>query len=116
MEEPNITPNSKAKAHVLNKKVKRLEKSRCLVKQKNREKRKIIKSYQDRQVELKQNRDKWKEKCKEQEKEREELDKKYKHIANLFQIKEEQLMEVLKEFEELKKKYPEQLLKMKKRA
>jgi hypothetical protein len=36
-----------------------------------------------------------------------ELDEKYKHIAALFEMKEEQLREILKEFEELKKKYPQ---------
>lgn len=98
--------NVKKEARTLRKKAKRIEESRSLIKAKNREKGKIIKAYQDRQTELEQNRDNWKEKCKKEEMERMELDKKYKHIAALFEMKEEKLREILKEFEELKKKYP----------
>ena len=90
----------------LRKKIKRIEESRSSIKDKSREKGKIIKMYQDRENELKENRDKWKIKCREQEKECAELDKKYKHVAELFEMKEEQLKDILREFEELKKKYP----------
>lgn len=100
-------PNIKEEARALRKKTKRIEESRSLIKSKNREKGKIIKAYQDRQTELEQNRDHWKEKCKKEELERMELDEKYKHIAALFEMKEEKLREILKEFEELKKKYPQ---------
>lgn len=99
--------NIKEEARSLRKKNKRVEESRALIKAKNSEKGKVIKAYQDRQTELEKNRDDWKAKCKEQEKERAEAEGKYKHIADLFNMKEEQLREILNEFEELKKKYPE---------
>lgn len=101
--------NLKEEARSLRKKTKRIEESRSLIKSKNREKGKIIKAYQDRQTELEHNRDHWKVKCKQEEIERMELDEKYKHIAALFEMKEEQLREILKEFEELKKKYPQKI-------
>lgn len=106
MKKKTDKPNIKEEARSLRKKNKRVEESRSLIKAKSREKGKIIKAHQDRQAELEQNRDEWKAKCKEQERERIEADKKYKHVAALFDIKEEQLKEILKEFEELKKKYP----------
>lgn len=96
----------KEDARSLRKKTKRLEESRSLIKSKNREKGRIIKAYQDRQTELEHNRDHWKEKCKQEEIEHMELDERYKHISALFEIKEEQLRDILKEFQELKKKYP----------
>lgn len=99
-------PNIKEEARSLRKKTKRVEESRSLIKTKSREKGKIIKAHQDRQKELEQNRDDWKAKCKERERERIEADNKYKEMAALFEIKEEQLREIMKEFEELKKKYP----------
>lgn len=105
--------NPKDEARVLRKKVKRVEESRSSIKAKNREKGKVIKMHQDRQSELKKNRDDWKSRCKEQEKECTELDKKYKHVAALFEMKEEQLKEILSEFEELKKKYPPKLQRLK---
>src|ERR1700733_4255801 len=95
---------SKDESRALRKKVKRVEESRSSIKAKSREKGKTIKKYQDRQTELKKNRDDWKTKCKEQEKDYIELDEKYKRVASLFDMKEEQLKEILKEFEELKKK------------
>lgn len=90
----------------MRKKVKRLDESRTAVKAKNREKSRAIKSYQDREQELKQNRDEWKIKCKDQEKECTELNNKYKQMADLLEMKEEELRIILREFEELKKKYP----------
>jgi chromosome segregation ATPase len=99
-------PNVKEKARALRKKTKRIEESRDSIKAKSREKGKVIKAYQDRQTELEKNRDDWKAKCKEQEKERMNADEKHKQVAALFNMKEEQFKEILKEFEELKKKYP----------
>jgi hypothetical protein len=107
MEDKTAKPNIKEDARSLRKKTKRIEESRCLIKAKNREKGKIIKLYQDRQTELECSRDQWKIKCKQEEIERMELSEKYKHIAALFEMKEEQLREILREHEELKKKYPE---------
>ena len=106
MKQKKDTPSSKDEARALRKKVKRVEESRCSIKAKNREKGKTIKAYQDRQTELEQNRDSWKTKSKEQEKECEELNNKYKYIASLFEMKEEELRQILKEFEEFKKKHP----------
>lgn len=106
MEPKNEKNNPKDESRALRKKVKRVEESRSSIKAKSRVKGKIIKGHQDRQNELKKNRDDWKAKCREQEKECAELDKKHKHVAKLFEMKEEQLKEILKEFEELKKKYP----------
>jgi chromosome segregation ATPase len=114
MEQKNDNSNAKDEARNLRKKVSRLEDSRSSIKDKNREKGKTIKGYQDRQYELEENRDKWKTKCKEQEKECDELSQKYKYIASLFEMKEEELRKILNEFEELKKKYPESLQKPKK--
>ena len=106
MKEKVSKPSLEKEACALRKKNKRVEKSRSLLKAKSRKKSKIIKAHQDRQTELEQNRDEWKMKCKEQEKERAAAEKKYKDVAALFDIKEEQLKEILKEFEDLKKKYP----------
>lgn len=106
MKEKANMPNIKEEILALRKKTKRIEESRSLIKTKNREKGRIIKAHQDRQTELEQNRDDWKAKCKKEEIERIELDKKYKEIAALFEMKEEKLREILKEFEELKKKSP----------
>jgi len=97
--------NLKGEARALRKKVTRIEASRSLIKTKNRKKGKIIKAHQDRESELKKNRDDWKVKCKDKEKECVELEKKYKYLASLFEMKEEQLKDILNEFEELKKKY-----------
>jgi hypothetical protein len=105
MKEKTDKSRIKDEARALRKKNKRVEESRSLIKAKSREKGKTIKAYQDRQTELEQNRDEWNAKSKEQERERIEADK-YKHVAALFDIKEEQLKEILKEFEDLKKKYP----------
>lgn len=88
----------------LRKQIKRLEKSRSSIKTKNREKGKIIKIHQDRRDELRDNRDLWKTKYKEHDKEYVELENKFQEVAALLQIKEEQLLEMLSEFEEVKKK------------
>jgi hypothetical protein len=106
MKEKADKQNAKEEAHALRKKTKRLEDSRASIKAKSREKGKVIKAHQDRQTELEKNRDDWKAKCKEQEKARIEADDKYKQVAALLDIKEEQLKAILKEFEESKKKYP----------
>jgi chromosome segregation ATPase len=104
--------NSEIKEEVreLRKKAKRIEESRSLIKAKNRKKGEIIKTYQDRQGELEQSRDSWKAKYKAQEKDCAEMEKQYKKMAALFEMKEEQLKEILTEFQELKKKYPNILL------
>lgn len=104
--EPKIEKSKpKDEARALRKQVKRIKQSRSSIKTKNREKGKIIKAHQDRQCELQKNRDDWKAKCKEREEECADLDKKYKQVAALFEMKEEQLKDILREFEELKKKY-----------
>jgi len=96
--------NSKEKPHTLRKKIKRIEESRSTIQSKNREKAKAIKAYQDRETELRSNRDSWKVKCKEQEKENEDLKEKLKLVANTLEITEEQLQQVRDEFNEVKKK------------
>lgn len=106
MKEKTDKSNAKEEIRTLRKKTKRIEESRALIKAKSAEKGKIIKAYQDRQTELEQNRDDWKVKCKEQESERIKADDRYKQVAALFDMKEEQFRELLKEVEELKKKYP----------
>lgn len=90
----------------LRKKMKRAKESHVSIKAKSRDKGKVIKAHQDRQTELEKNRDDWKAKCKEQEKERMNADDKYKQVAALLNMKEEQLKNTLMEFEEFKKKYP----------
>jgi hypothetical protein len=65
--------NTAEETRLLRKKVKRIDKSRALIKIKSSEKAKIIKASQDRQKELQENRDEWKAKCKEQERENVEL-------------------------------------------
>jgi chromosome segregation ATPase len=97
--------STKEEARNLRKKVNRLEESRSSIKDKNREKGKTIKAYQDRQRELEENRDNWKTMCKNKEKECDELTQKYRYIASLFEMKEEQLRKILEEFEDLKKKH-----------
>lgn len=92
------------KPYILRKKLKRIEDSRSASQDKNREKAKAIKVYQDRETELKNNRDNWKVRCKEKEKENEDLKKKLKLIASAFEISEEQLQQVRDEFNEVKKK------------
>ena len=93
----------KEEARTLRKKTKRVEKSRASIKAKNSEKGKVIKAHQDRQTELEKNRDDWKAKCKEQEKDRLHADDKYKQLAALFNVQEEELREMLKELVDLKK-------------
>ena len=106
MKEKGDKSTIKENARALRKKAKRLEDSRASIKAKHREKGKIIKAHQDRQAEIEKSRDDWKMKCKEQEKERIDADDKYKQVANLLNMKEEELREILKELEELKKKHP----------
>jgi len=106
MKENIDKPNIKEEGRILRKKVKRIEESRSLIKTKSREKGKTIKSHQDRQKELEQNRDDWKAKCKAREKERNDTDDKYKRVAALLEMKEEELRTIMEEFDELKKKYP----------
>ena len=98
--------NIKEEARALRKKTKRLEKSRSLIKIKSRKKGKIIQMQKDRLKELEENRDCHKIACKKEEAARIEAESKYKEMAALFGIKEEQLKEMLREFNELKKKYP----------
>jgi prefoldin subunit 5 len=52
--------NVKDKPHILRKKIKRIDESREALQEKNREKAKAIKAYQDRETELKENRDRLK--------------------------------------------------------
>ena len=115
MEPKKNISNAKEEARNLRKRVNRIEESRSSIKDKNREKGKTIKAYQDRQNELEQNRNSWKTKCKDKEKECDELAQKYRYIASLFEMKEEQLREILEEFEDLKKKHQETFQKPKKK-
>jgi SMC interacting uncharacterized protein involved in chromosome segregation len=103
MEQPKDTPASKEEARLLRKKITRIEDSRDALKSKNREKAKAIKVQQGREVELKENRDHWKAKCKEQENKNEELSKALKKLASQLEITEEELQHVLDECNELKK-------------
>lgn len=114
MKEKTTKSNIKEETRILRKKTQRLEQSRALIKDKSREKAKIIKLHQDRETELKKNRDDWKAKCKVQEKECVNINEKYKEVAALLEMKEVTLREILSEFEELKKKYPSQNLRGKK--
>jgi chromosome segregation ATPase len=109
MEQKNEKLDVKEEARILRKKIKRVEESRSAIKNKNREKGTVIRKSQDRQKELEDSRNQWKAKYKEKEKESTEISEKYAYIASLFEIKEEQLRQVLKDFEELKKKYPTQM-------
>jgi chromosome segregation ATPase len=107
MEQKNEKSAVKEEARTLRKKIKRVEESRSSIKAKNREKGTSIKKSKDRQRELEDSRKQWKEKCIESEKESAELSEKYAYLASLFDMKEEQLRQLLKDFEELKKKYPQ---------
>jgi chromosome segregation ATPase len=104
MKKDTDKPDIKAEARELRKKVKRIEESRSSVKAKSRKKGKTIKTQQDRQKELEQNRDDWKAKCKKEEKERIETDEKYKQVATRLEMKEEELRKITEEFEGFKKK------------
>jgi chromosome segregation ATPase len=106
MKKKSDISNIKEEARALRKKAKRIEESRSLIKAKSREKGKIIKAYQDRQSELEKNRDDWKTKCNDQKRKRIEADKRYENLAAMFEMKEEELKDIMKEFEDLKKKYP----------
>lgn len=106
MKENATKPNIKHEARELRKKVKRIEDSRSSIKAKSREKGKTIKAQEDRQKELEQNRDDWKAKYRAQEKALIDTDDKYKKVATLLEIKEEELRKTMVEFEEFKKKSP----------
>lgn len=103
MNEDRNELNIKDEARALRKKIKRVEESRSTIKDKSREKGKTIKAYQDRQKELEQNRNDWKAKCKEQEKQCIETIEKYKQTAASLEMKEVELQKIMDEFEELKK-------------
>jgi hypothetical protein len=96
--------DNKKEARESRKKIKRIEESRCAIKTKSREKGKVIKKFQDRQNELEESRNQWKDRYKQSEKENAELNEKYAYVASLFGIEEEQLRLALKNFEECKKK------------
>ncbi len=94
---------TKEEARLLRKKLTRIESSRDSVKTKSRDKAKVIKAQQDRERELKENRDLWKAKCKEQENKSEALDKTLRKLASKLEITEEELKQVVDECTELKK-------------
>jgi chromosome segregation ATPase len=98
--------DKKEEARTLRKKIKRVEESRSSIKDKHREKGSTIKKLKDRQTELEGSRDQWRDRCKQSEKKNADLAEKYKHLADLFEMKEEQLKDILGDVEELKKKYP----------
>ena len=104
MEPDNEKSNSKNEARMLRKKLKRTENSRSLTKAKSRQKSTIIKAHQDRETELKESRDMWKAKHKEQEKENDNLRDDLKLLASQLQMTEEDLQKIRDEFNELKKK------------
>jgi len=106
MEQKNEKTDAKKETRALRKKIKRVEESRSSIKEKNREKSALIKKTQDRQKELEESRDQWKARCRQSEKETAEVTEKYAYLASLFNMKEEQLREILDDVEELKKKYP----------
>lgn len=100
----NKETDLKAELRALRKKIKRLEESRSLNKHKNSEKGKTIKAYQDREVELKQSRDRWKNECKVQEKENEILAREVNKLTNDLKDKEKELLQIRDDFNKLKKK------------
>lgn len=104
MHQANEKSHVKKEACSLRKKLKRTENSRNLNKAKSRDKSKIIKAAQDREQELKESRDMWKTKHKEQEKESDKLRRDLKLLANQLQMSEEDLQKIRDEFNELKKK------------
>lgn len=104
--EQKKTRDTKEEVRTLRKKVKRVEESRSSIKAKNSKKGEIIKKYRDRQMELEESRNQWKNKYNESQKENAELNEKYAYIASLFDMKEEKLRHILEDIEELKKKYP----------
>jgi chromosome segregation ATPase len=106
MEQKKEKSDAKKESRALRKKIKRVEKSRSSIKDRNREKGTTIKKLQDRQKELEESRDHWKAKYKQSEKLISEQAEKYTHLANLLNMKEEQLGKILGDVEELKKKYP----------
>ena len=103
MNQPEKTPDSQEEPRLLRKKITRLTGSRDSIKVKSREKSKVIKAHQDREQELKENRDHWKARCKEQEKKNEELSRGFKKLADQLEVTEEELQQVLDECNELKK-------------
>ena len=84
--------------------MKRSEESRDGLKTKGNEKSKIIKNYQDRESELIENRDKWKSKYQDKNKEYLELNKKHEKLANILGLKKEELREINAQLNTLKKK------------
>src|SRR5208282_3572284 len=105
MKQNKETTQPKEQPFVLRKRIKRIEQSRDSVKSKSREQAKSLKAQQKRERELIDNRDDWKVKCKEQECKNEGLNNTLKQVAEQLQVTEEQLQQVLDEFNELKKKH-----------
>jgi len=105
----NETSNTKAETRSLRKRFKRVEQSRDSMKDKNREKGTTIKKLKDRHKELEESRDQWKAKYKQSEQENSDLAEKNVQLASLFNLKEEQLENLLDDFEELKKSMKKRL-------
>jgi uncharacterized coiled-coil DUF342 family protein len=105
MKQDKENTQPKEPPYVLRKKMKRIEQSRDSVKSKSREQAKSLKAQQKRERELIDNRDGWKAKCKEQECKNDDLNHTLKKVAEQLQVTEEQLQQVLDEFNELKKKH-----------
>lgn len=103
MDQNKDSSHVKEEARLLRKKFTRMQNSRDALKSKNQDKAKIIKAQQDREQELKENRDHWKSKCKEQELKNEELRKVLKQLSRKLAISDEELLQVLHECTELKK-------------
>jgi SMC interacting uncharacterized protein involved in chromosome segregation len=104
MTQQKDTSSIKEESRKLRKEVTRIKSSRDSVKAKSREKAKVIKAKQDRERELKENRDHWKVKCKEQENKNEELSRALKQLSSKLEMTEEELQRVLDSCNELKKK------------
>lgn len=96
MEQKKVQSTTKREARTLRKKIKQVENSRSSIKVKSRNKGVAIKKLKDRQKELEDSRDHWKE-------EHAELNKQHAYLASLFEMKEEQFRQILKEFEDYKK-------------
>ena len=105
MNQAKETEPSKEQPYLLRKKINRMEQSRDVSKSKNRELAKSLKAKQKREVELIDNRDSWKAKCREQVSKNEDLEFTLKRAVVQLQGSEEQLNKVLSEFKELKKKH-----------
>ncbi len=105
MKQSKETTQPKEQPYLLRQRIKRIEQSRDSVKSKSRELAKSLKAKQKREVELIDNRDSWKTKCKKQMSENEDLKSAHRKVAEQLQITEEQLQQILDEFNELKKKH-----------